>query len=82
MLFRSDHEFEVAPPTRLAGMRTAPIVIGENVWIGAKATITRGITIGDNAVVAANAVVTRDVPANAVVGGIPAKILKYRNMVL
>jgi acetyltransferase-like isoleucine patch superfamily enzyme len=73
-----DHEFETAHSTRLAGMRTAPIRIGDNVWIGAKATITRGVTIGDNAVVGANAVVTRDVPANAVVGGVPARILKYR----
>lgn len=74
-----DHEFETALPTRSAGMRTAPITIGNNVWIGAKATITKGVTIGDNAVVGANAVVTKNVPENAIVGGVPAKILRYRS---
>ena len=51
----------------------APIHIGKNVWIGANATVLPGVTIGDNAVIAAGAVVTKDVPANTVVGGIPAK---------
>lgn len=55
----------------------SPIKIGRNVWIGANATVVPGVTIGDNAVIAAGAVVTRDVPENAVVGGVPAKILKY-----
>lgn len=53
----------------------APIHIGKNVWIGANATVLPGVTIGDNAVVAAGAVVTKDVPANVVVGGIPAKVI-------
>ena len=63
-------------PERRANMIPAPIKIGNNVWIGAHATILAGVTIGDNAVVAAGAVVTRDVPANCVVGGVPAKIIK------
>lgn len=54
----------------------APVVIGNNVWIGSNATILPGVTIGDNAVVAAGAVVTKDVPANTVVAGVPAKIVK------
>lgn len=54
----------------------APITIGKKVWIGANATILQGVTIGDNAVVAAGAVVNKDVPANTVVGGVPAKIIK------
>ena len=54
----------------------APIVLGENVWVGSNATILQGVTIGDNAVVAAGAVVTKDVMANTVVGGVPAKFIK------
>ena len=54
----------------------APIVLGKNVWVGSNSTILQGVTIGDNAVVAAGAVVTKDVPANVVVGGVPAKIIK------
>lgn len=71
-----DHDFEGKASTASSGMRVSPIKIGDNVWIGAKATITRGVTIGENAVVGANAVVTRDVPANAVVGGVPAKLIR------
>ncbi|MFV0400019.1 MAG: DapH/DapD/GlmU-related protein [Oscillospiraceae bacterium] len=63
-------------PAKRKDMHPAPIVIGKNVWIGANATVLAGVRIGDNAVVAAGAVVTRDVPANAVVGGVPAKVLK------
>ena len=55
----------------------APIVLGRNVWVGSNATILQGVTIGDNAVVAAGAVVTKDVAANTVVGGVPAKFMKY-----
>jgi acetyltransferase-like isoleucine patch superfamily enzyme len=55
------------------------IHIKKNAWIGAGATILPGVTVGENAVVAAGAVVSKDVPANAVVGGIPAKIIKSIN---
>ena len=53
-----------------------PVVIGNNVWIGDKATILSGVTIGDGAIVAANSVVTKDVPAYSVVAGVPAKVIK------
>lgn len=53
------------------------VIIGNNVWIGAHATILPGINIGNNAVIAAGAVVTKDVLANTVVAGNPAKIIKY-----
>lgn len=52
------------------------IVIKRNAWIGAGATILPGVTIGENSIVAAGAVVNKDVPANTIVGGVPAKILK------
>jgi len=53
-----------------------PIVVKRKAWIGAGATILPGVTIGENAVVAAGAVVSKDVPANTIVGGVPAKIIK------
>lgn len=52
--------------------------IGNDCWIGSRAFIVGGVTIGDGAVVLANAVVTKDVPPYAIVGGVPAKIIKYR----
>lgn len=54
----------------------APVVIGKNVWVGAGAAILPGVTIGENAVIAAGAVVTKDVPANTIVAGVPAKVIK------
>ena len=55
-----------------------PIVIGDNVWIGHGVTVLSGVTIGDGAVVAARALVINDVPANAIVAGVPAKVLRMR----
>ena len=63
-------------PEKRANMLPAPIKIGNDVWIGAHATILAGVTVGNGAVIAAGAVVTKDVPANTVVGGVPAKIIK------
>lgn len=54
------------------------VQIGNDVWIGARAIILDGLKIGDGAIVGAGAVVTKDVPAYAVVGGVPAKVLRYR----
>ena len=57
---------------------TQPVSIGNDVWIGARAIVLDGITIGDGAVVGAGAVVTHDVAPYAIVGGVPAKIIRYR----
>jgi acetyltransferase-like isoleucine patch superfamily enzyme len=63
-------------PRRRADMHPAPVTIATNVWIGANATVLPGVTIGDNAVVAAASVVTKDVPANTVVVGSPARVVR------
>ena len=66
----------IPDPAQRAGMTAKPIHIGKRVWLGANVTVLQGVTIGDNAIVAAGAVVTKDVPANAIVGGVPAKVIK------
>lgn len=66
-------------PANRKALICKPIVIKRNAWIGAGATILPGVTIGENSVVAAGAVVSKDVPANTVVGGIPAKFIKTVN---
>ena len=68
-----DHDFA---PEKRQQLHPAPIHIGKRVWIGANAVVTKGVTIGDNAVVAAGAVVTQDVPADTIVGGVPAKVIR------
>lgn len=64
------------PPSARAISSKGSVLIGKNVWIGDKATILPGVTVGEGAIIAANAVVTKNVPAHAVVGGNPVRILK------
>jgi hypothetical protein len=74
-----DHGFHDAEKViRSQEPLTAPVTIDDDVWIGSKATVTRGVRIGRGAVVGANSVVTVDVPAGVVVGGTPARVIRPR----
>jgi acetyltransferase-like isoleucine patch superfamily enzyme len=79
MLIDFDHNVaEPETPIRHQGIYKRDVVVGSNVWIGYGAQILRGVTIGDNAIIGASAVVTRDIPANAVAGGAPARVIRMR----
>jgi acetyltransferase-like isoleucine patch superfamily enzyme len=79
MLIDFDHNVaEVERPIRVQGIYKRDVRVGNNVWIGFAAQILRGVTVGDNAIVGAGAVVTKDVPANAVVAGVPARVIRMR----
>ncbi len=79
MLIDFDHGVvEVDRPIRLQGIYKRDVRVGHNVWIGYGACLLRGVTVGDNSVIGTSAVVTRDVPANAVVGGVPARVIRMR----
>jgi acetyltransferase-like isoleucine patch superfamily enzyme len=79
MLIDFDHGMvEVERPVRLQGIYKRNVRLGHNVWVGYGACVLRGVSIGNNAVVGTSSVVTRDVPANAVVGGVPARLIRMR----
>jgi len=79
MLIDFDHgAVEVERPVRLQGIYKRDVNVGHNVWIGYGACVLRGVTVGDNAILGTSAVVTDDVPADAVVGGVPARVLRMR----
>lgn len=71
-----DHDHSFIEGGKMKGYVTSPISIGNDVWIGDKAVILKGVMIGDAALIAAGAVVTKNVPAGALVAGVPARIIK------
>ena len=80
MIFTQNHETErLDIPMRLQTAPKKPVSIGDDVWIAARAIILPGVKIGRGAIIGAGAVVTKDVPEYAVVGGSPARIIKFRN---
>lgn len=79
MMMAFNHGFYTREiPTKEQDYMDAPIVINDDVWIGAGSIILAGVTIGKGAIIAAGAVVNKDVPDYAIVGGVPATVLKYR----
>jgi acetyltransferase-like isoleucine patch superfamily enzyme len=79
MLIDFDHGVvEVERPIRLQGIYKRDVRVAHNVWIGYGACILRGVGVGENSVIGTSSVVTRDVPANAVVGGVPARVIRMR----
>jgi acetyltransferase-like isoleucine patch superfamily enzyme len=80
MLIDFDHGVtEEERPIRVQGIYKRDLNVGNNCWIGYGACILRGVTVGDNAIIGTSTVVTRDLPANAVAGGVPARILRMRD---
>ncbi|WP_284694537.1 acyltransferase [Geomonas sp. Red32] len=75
----TNHAFaDPLTPVKHQGCTYERVTIGQDVWIGAHVVVVAGVTIGDGSIVAANSTVTRDVPPGAVVGGSPARVIKYR----
>ncbi len=80
MFIDFDHGIvEIERPIRVQGIYKRDVVIGSNVWIGYGACFLRGVRVGDNSVIGTYSVVNRDIPANAVAGGIPARVLRRRD---
>lgn len=80
MIFTQNHKNDrLDIPMMLQTDPKRPVVIGDDVWIAARAIILPGVTIGKGSIIGAGAVVTKDVPEYAVVGGNPARVIRYRN---
>ena len=76
MIFSSNHQYVPGKPYIDQPYNERDVIIGRNVWVGARCVILPGVRIGDNAVIAAGSVVNRDVAEATLVGGVPAKLLK------
>lgn len=80
-IFSENHNFaDISKFINLQGETRKGVTIKDGVWIASRATILDGVTVGENSIVAAGSVVNKDVPPFAIVGGVPAKIIKFRNI--
>ena len=81
IIYTQNHRFDdlERPMIEQGFQEEVPVEIGDDVWIGVRVTILPGVHIGNHTIIAAGAVVTKDIPDYAIAGGVPAKVLKYRN---
>lgn len=81
LIYTKNHAFDRLdiPMSQQGFQEEKPVIIGDDVWIGGRVTIMPGVHIGSHSVIGAGSVVTKDVPEYAVVAGVPAKVIKYRN---
>ena len=77
-ILTGSHDYTKKGEEREASIITAPVTIKDGVWIATGAIICPGVTIGENSIIAAGSIVNKDVPPFSIVGGIPAKVIKYR----
>lgn len=81
MMIAANHNFsDPEKPIYGQGLTHAPIVIKDDVWIGGRVNITAGVTIGHGAVIGGGSVVTKDIPAMSIAVGVPAKVIRMRNL--
>lgn len=79
-IYTRNHKFDSLDiPIQFQGHTDESVRIGNDVWIGANVVITPGVNVADHVIISAGSVVTKDIPAYAIVGGVPAKIIKFRN---
>lgn len=81
VIYSSMHAYEdLNTPIMMQGAKKIePVIIGSDVWIGLRAVIMPGVKIGDHVIIGSGAVVTHDIPDYAVVGGVPARVIRFRN---
>ena len=80
VILTSNHNFaNIDIPMSKQGFSLKPVVIGNDVWIGTRSIILPGVTVGNGVVIGAGAVVTKDIPDYAIVGGVPAGVIRFRN---
>jgi len=81
VIYSSMHAYSnpETPVMMQGAKKIEPVIIGDDVWFGLRSVVMPGVHIGNHVIIGAGAVVTKDIPDYAVVGGVPAKVIKYRN---